>query len=163
MQTELMIHTINTVDSLRRAAPNLADPHGLAAAFRPIADIDRAELVQTDSRFDCTAQDFNLTLYRMKIVYDHHAKQGERMTMTNRDRARRACFAIADKLPFSDSGLNKDQLWQWVLEQFNVKSRSDLTEQNWVQLEARLRAAEQNPPIFKGLVTQLRLRFYPPF
>ena len=157
-----MIKTINTVDRLCGLDSTLTDPHKLSATFKQVAETDLSELITTDPRFDCTSQEFNLTLYRMKIIYDHHAK-GDTMNMTNTDRARRACFAIVGKLPFADDGLNKDQFWQWVMEEFGVKSRRDLTEQNWVHLEARLRAAKENIPVYEGLVTQLRLRFYPPF
>ena len=57
--------------------------------------------------------------------------------MTNSNRAKRACFAIAAKL-FSE----QEPFWCFIKRSFNVSSRSDLTERDWVQIEARLRAAE---------------------
>ena len=57
--------------------------------------------------------------------------------MTNSNRAKRACFAIAAKL-FSE----QDLFWEFIKRSFDVNSRSDLSERDWVKIEARLRAAE---------------------
>lgn len=59
--------------------------------------------------------------------------------MKNTDRARRASFAIAAKL-FSDA----EPFWDFVRKSFDVQSRTDLSEQDWVLIEARLRAAERH-------------------
>ena len=57
--------------------------------------------------------------------------------MTNLDRSRRACFAMAHQL-FADPA----PFWNFIKESFNVQSRTELSERDWVNIEARLRAAE---------------------
>ena len=55
----------------------------------------------------------------------------------NITRARKASFAIAKKLFVNDA-----HFWAFVQKSFNVQSRTELTERDWVKIEARLRAAE---------------------
>lgn len=70
--------------------------------------------------------------------------------MHNADSARRACFAIAAKL-FSDSA----PFWHYIRNRFRVGSLSDLDEQAWVLIEARLCAARDHRSCRDALFCEL--------
>lgn len=72
--------------------------------------------------------------------------------------AQNQAFAIIRSITprLKASGLSPDALWQWVLDNHNVTSRSDLTEKQWVILSARLFAAQRNTQLFDHLCNTIR-------
>ena len=54
-------------------------------------------------------------------------------------------------------GLSEDALWQWVKDRYNVSSRSELTEEQWVVTSARLFAPQHDTHMFNVLCDNLRV------
>ena len=54
-------------------------------------------------------------------------------------------------------GLSEDALWQWVKDRYNVSSRSELTEEQWVVMSARFFAAQHNTHLFNVLCDTIRV------
>ena len=78
--------------------------------------------------------------------------------ITGKRNAQKQAFAIVRTLEsrLQASGLSTDALWQWVLDKHGVSSRSDLTEEQWVVLSARLFAAQHNTHLFNVLCNTIR-------
>ena len=58
--------------------------------------------------------------------------------------AQKASFAIANKLSpdLEKQGISKEMLWEYVKQKFNVEKRNDMTQLQWTQLAAELKAAK---------------------
>lgn len=78
--------------------------------------------------------------------------------LTGRRQAQKQAFAIVRTLEsrLQSADLSVSALWQWVLENHGVSSRSDLTEKQWVVLSARLFAAQRNSHLFDILCDYIR-------
>ena len=72
--------------------------------------------------------------------------------------AQKAAFArVATLAPrLEAAGLSADALWQWVKNHYDVSSRSELTEEQWVVVGARLFTAQQNSHMFDNLCNFIR-------
>ena len=65
----------------------------------------------------------------------------------------RACFAIVSKLALDshEPKITDDMFWQYIKHFYNVDSRRDISEQQWVQLRSRLNVAQYNEKIVDKL------------
>ncbi len=72
--------------------------------------------------------------------------------------AQKAAFAIANKLsePLAKKGIEKDGLWTYIKRKYSVESRNDMTEQQWTQLSAELKAAETAPNLLDELCKRIQ-------
>ena len=72
--------------------------------------------------------------------------------------AQKACFAIIKNLKpaLEAEGLTEDAVWAYVKETHNVESRSDLTERQYVVLQARLSAAARDSHLFLSFCSEIQ-------
>ena len=98
----------------------------------------------------------NFYLKRKAQAEDTQQPQTEQSndTITN---AQKAAFAIANKLsePLEKKGIDKTALWDYIKQKYKVESRNNMTEMQWTQLAAELKAAENNQTLFDELVKRI--------
>ena len=72
--------------------------------------------------------------------------------------AQKAAFAIANNLaePLEKKGITKAALWDYIKRKYSVESRNDMTEMQWTQLAAELKAAETNPQLLNDLCERIK-------
>lgn len=71
--------------------------------------------------------------------------------------AQKASFAIANKLEsaLQLKEVSKEMLWDYVKNKFEVEKRNDMTQMQWTQLAAELKAAETTTDLFDELVKRI--------
>ena len=71
--------------------------------------------------------------------------------------AQKAAFAIANNLaePLEKKGITKAALWDYIKRKYSVESRNDMSEMQWTQLSAELKAAETNPQLLNDLCERI--------
>ena len=99
----------------------------------------------------------NFYLHR-KAEFDQ--SQMELSTESRHDKissAQKAAFVLASKLEaqLEETGITKSDFWNYVKRRYNVESRNDMTEFQWTQLSAELKAAESDPQLFKQLIDRI--------
>ena len=72
--------------------------------------------------------------------------------------AQRAAFAIANNLagPLEGKGVDKADLWNYIKRKYGVESRNDMSELQWTQLSAELKAAETSPQLLDELCERIK-------
>ncbi len=72
--------------------------------------------------------------------------------------AQKAAFAMAEKLSeqLEKQNISKGDFWNYVKRRYSVESRNDMTEQQWTQLSAELKAAETAPKMFEELCKRIK-------
>lgn len=72
--------------------------------------------------------------------------------------AQKAAFALSAKLEgrLKKRGIARSDFWSYVRRRYAVESRNDMTEQQWTQLSAELKAAETSKKLFNQLLTRIR-------
>lgn len=72
--------------------------------------------------------------------------------------AQKAAFAIANNLaePLEKKGITKAALWDYIKRKYGVESRNDMTEMQWTQLSAELKAAETTPQLLSDLCERIK-------
>ena len=72
--------------------------------------------------------------------------------------AQKAAFALSAKLEgrLEKRGIARSDFWSYVRRRYAVESRNDMTEQQWTQLSAELKAAETSKKLFNQLLTRIR-------
>ncbi len=72
--------------------------------------------------------------------------------------AQKAAFAIAEQLsePLEKKSIAKADLWSYIKRKYSVESRNDMSEQQWTQLAAELKAAETAPKLFEELCNRIK-------
>ena len=72
--------------------------------------------------------------------------------------AQKAAFAIASNLaePLEKKGITKADLWNYIKRKYSVESRNDMTEMQWTQLSAELKAAETTPELLDALCERVK-------
>ncbi len=72
--------------------------------------------------------------------------------------AQKAAFAIAEQLsePLEKKSIAKTDLWSYIKRKYSVESRNDMSEQQWTQLAAELKAAETTPKLFEELCNHIK-------
>ena len=73
--------------------------------------------------------------------------------------AQKAAFAIANHLsePLEkQDDISKADLWNYIKRRYSVESRNDMSEQQWTQLSAELKAAETAPKLFEELCKRIK-------
>ena len=72
--------------------------------------------------------------------------------------AQKAAFAIANNLaePLEKKGITKEDLWNYIKRKYSVESRSDMSEMQWTQLSAELKAAETTPQLLNDLCERIQ-------
>ena len=72
--------------------------------------------------------------------------------------AQKAAFAIANNLeePLEKKGITKAALWDYIKRKYSVESRNDMTEMQWTQLSAELKAAETTPQLLDDLCERIK-------
>ncbi len=72
--------------------------------------------------------------------------------------AQKAAFAIANNLaaPLKKKGITKEALWNYIKRRYSVASRNDMTEMQWTQLAAELKAAETAPKLLDELCERIQ-------
>ena len=72
--------------------------------------------------------------------------------------AQKAAFAIAEQLsePLEKKSITKADLWNYIKRKYSVESRNDMSEQQWTQLAAELKAAETTPKLFEELCNHIK-------
>ena len=72
--------------------------------------------------------------------------------------AQKAAFALSAKLEgrLEKRGISRSDFWSYVRRRYAVESRNDMTEQQWTQLSAELKAAETSKKLFNQLLTRIR-------
>lgn len=71
--------------------------------------------------------------------------------------AQKAAFAIANKLaaPLQKQGIDKTGLWDYIKRKYHVESRNDMSELQWTELSAELKAAETHQKLFEQLTKRI--------
>ena len=72
--------------------------------------------------------------------------------------AQKAAFAIAANLsdPLEKKGITKADLWNYIKRKYSVESRNDMSEVQWTQLSAELKAAETAPQLLNDLCERIK-------
>lgn len=72
--------------------------------------------------------------------------------------AQKATFAIATKLSgaLEKASISKEDLWLYMKRKCSVESRNDISERQWTELSAELKAAETNTTLFEGLCKRIK-------
>ena len=72
--------------------------------------------------------------------------------------AQKAAFAIANNLesPLEEKGITKADLWNYIKRKYSVESRNDMSEVQWTQLSAELKAAETAPQLLDDLCERIK-------
>ena len=72
--------------------------------------------------------------------------------------AQKAAFAIANNLagPLEGKGIGKADLWNYIKRKYGVESRNDMSEVQWTQLSAELKAAETAPQLLDELCDRIK-------
>ncbi len=72
--------------------------------------------------------------------------------------AQKAAFAIANQLsePLEKASISKTDLWNYIKRKYSVESRNDMSEQQWTQLSAELKAAETTPKLLDELCKRIK-------
>ncbi len=72
--------------------------------------------------------------------------------------AQKAAFAIANHLekPLNAKGITKANLWDYIKRRYSVESRNDMTELQWTQLSAELKAAQTSPKLLDELCERIK-------
>ena len=72
--------------------------------------------------------------------------------------AQKAAFAIANNLaePLEKKGITKADLWNYIKRKYGVESRNDMSELQWTQLSAELKAAETTPQLLNDLCERVK-------
>ena len=72
--------------------------------------------------------------------------------------AQKAAFAIANNLadPLEKKGITKEDLWNYIKRKYSVESRNDMSEMQWTQLSAELKAAETTPQLLNDLCERIK-------
>ena len=100
-----------------------------------------------------------LNFYLHRKVQDNDTEQPQtEQNGGNITNAQKASFAIANKLAdrLGEAGVSKEVLWDYVKQKFGVEKRNDMTEMQWTQLAAELKAAETTPKLFDELVKRVK-------
>ena len=79
-------------------------------------------------------------------------------TAGNIANAQKAAFAIANNLegPLEKKGIGKADLWNYIKRKYSVESRNDMTEMQWTQLSAELKAAETSATLLDELCERIK-------
>ena len=85
--------------------------------------------------------------------------------MNDLSRHRRACFAIVRELELesAEPKVSDDIFWDYIKYFYNINSRKELTEDQWLQLRQRLNIAANNKKVFDTLKDKVLLHARPPF
>ena len=72
--------------------------------------------------------------------------------------AQKAAFAIASNLaePLEKKGIGKADLWDYIKRKYSVESRNDMSEMQWTQLSAELKAAETSSQLLDELCERIK-------
>lgn len=72
--------------------------------------------------------------------------------------AQKAAFAIANNLaePLEKKGIGKASLWDYIKRKYSVESRNDMSEMQWTQLSAELKAAETSAKLLDELCERIK-------
>ncbi len=72
--------------------------------------------------------------------------------------AQKAAFAIANQLaaPLEKKGISKADLWNYIKRRYSVASRNDMSEMQWTELAAELKAAETSPKLLDELCGRIK-------
>lgn len=73
-------------------------------------------------------------------------------------RARRASFAIVNQISRQMDAVNVSiiDFWNYIKHSYDVGSRKELNERQWVVIEARLRAASTSSKLFRVLMDEVK-------
>ena len=72
--------------------------------------------------------------------------------------AQKTAFALSTKLGkrLEKQGIARDDFWSYVRRRYGVESRNDMTENQWTELSAELKAAEGSKKVFNQLLSRIR-------
>ncbi len=101
-----------------------------------------------------------LNFYLKRKADGGNPKQQQQVPQSadNISNAQKAAFAIANNLsePLQEKDISKGDLWNYIKRKYSVESRNDMSEQQWTQLSAELKAAETTPKLFEELCTRIK-------
>lgn len=100
----------------------------------------------------------NYYLHRKTEGGNTQQQPQKQKTADNITNAQKAAFAIANNLeePLEQKGIDKAALWNYIKRKYSVESRNDMTEQQWTQLSAELKAAETTPNLLDELCKRIQ-------
>ena len=100
----------------------------------------------------------NFYLHRQTSAEDAQIELPTTRSKETISSAQKAAFAIANKIEgrFEQQGITKSDFWNYVKRRYGVESRNDMSEMQWTQLSAELKAAESSPELFKQLIERVR-------
>ena len=100
----------------------------------------------------------NFYLHRKTNTGNAAPQQQERQGGGNIANAQKAAFAIASNLaePLEKKGVTKADLWDYIKRRYSVESRNDMSEMQWTQLSAELKAAETAPKLLDELCERIK-------
>ena len=100
----------------------------------------------------------NFYLHRKTGSGNSASQQQIPQTGGNIAQAQKAAFAIANNLaePLEKKGVTKAALWDYIKRRYSVESRNDMSEMQWTQLSAELKAAETSPQLLDDLCERIK-------
>ena len=100
----------------------------------------------------------NFYLHRKTGSGNSASQQQIPQTGGNIAQAQKAAFAIANNLaePLEKKGVTKAALWDYIKRKYSVESRNDMSEMQWTQLSAELKAAETSPQLLDDLCERIK-------
>ena len=100
----------------------------------------------------------NFYLHRKTGSGNSASQQQIPQTGGNIAQAQKAAFAIANNLaePLEKKGVTKAALWDYIKRKYSVESRNDMSEMQWTQLSAELKAAETSPQLLDDLCEHIK-------
>lgn len=103
-----------------------------------------------------------LNFYLQREVNNENTEQHPQAEQNegNITNAQKAAFAIANKLsePLEKRGISRHDFWHSVKHKFEVESRNEMSEMQWTELAAELKAAETTPKLFEELIKRIKER-----
>ena len=101
-----------------------------------------------------------LNFYLHRKTHNANAAPQPQLPQTggNIANAQKAAFAIASNLagPLEKKGVTKEDLWNYIKRKYSVESRNDMTEMQWTQLSAELKAAETSAKLLDELCERIK-------
>ena len=72
--------------------------------------------------------------------------------------AQKAAFTAANNMQerLEQQGITQPDFWNYVRRRYGVESRNEMSELQWTQLSAELKAAESSPKLFEQMIERMR-------
>ena len=137
-----------------KAMGNRSDPHAFTKAIHKAQRNAIKQLIPVH----VIKEVLNFYLNRQAVPAEPQTESDSTPQQDKISGAQKAAFALSAKLEgrLEKQGIARSDFWSYVRRRYAVESRNDMTEQQWTQLSAELKAAETSKKLFNQLLTRIR-------